>query len=469
MAQHPITQYFPHPGWVNHDAVQIWWTTLVTCREAMERAGVSPSQVTAIGVANQRETTVCWEADSGEPVDAAIVWQSRQSTPQVEAIIARGMSSTYQSITGLVPDAYFSATKIAWLFEHDPKLRRRAENGEILAGTIDTWLLWKLSGGRHHVTDFSNASRTMLYDIHALDWSERLLDDLGIPRTMLPSVVTNSGMLFETDAEMFGAPIPVAGSAGDQQAALFGQACFAPGSSKNTYGTGSFLLMHTGGEAVTSRNQLLTTIAWHIDGKVEYALEGAIFVTGAAVQWLRDGLGIIKSSSEAEQLARSVPDSGGVVFVPALTGLGAPHWDPHARGALLGLTRGATKGHIARATLEAIAFQTRDVLEAMSKDASLPITELKVDGGATNNDLLMQIQADLLGTPVVRPVNQETTVLGAAYLAGLATGVWKDRSEIETRWQVDRRFEPQISQDERDTRYQRWKRAVERSLAWEVS
>jgi glycerol kinase len=468
MAQHPITQYFPHPGWVNHDAVQIWSTTLATCREAIERAGVSPSQVKAIGVANQRETTVCWEADTGEPVDAAIVWQSRQSTPQVEAIIARGMASTYQSITGLVPDAYFSATKIAWLFEHVPELRRRAENGEILAGTIDTWLLWKLSGGRHHVTDFSNASRTMLYDIHALDWSDRLLDDLGIPRSMLPSVVTNSGVLFESDAEMFGAPIRIAGSAGDQQAALFGQACFAPGSSKNTYGTGSFLLMHTGGEAVTSRNQLLTTIAWHIDGTVAYALEGAIFVTGAAVQWLRDGLGIIKASSEVEQLARSVPDSGGVVFVPALTGLGAPHWDPHARGAMLGLTRGATKGHIARATLEAIAFQTRDVLEAMSKDASLPITELKVDGGATNNDLLMQIQADLLGTPVVRPVNQETTVLGAAYLAGLATGVWKDRSEIERRWQVDRRFEPQISQDERDTRYEPWKRAVERSFAWEV-
>jgi glycerol kinase len=469
IAQQPITQLFPHPGWVNQDAGEIWRTTLKVCRSAIDQAGISADQISAIGIANQRETTICWDPESGEPVAPAIVWQSRQSTPQVDSIVERGMASTYQAVTGLVPDAYFSATKVAWLFEHHPDLKLRAEAGEIKVGTIDSWLLWNLSNGRHHVTDTSNASRTMLYDIHALAWSDQLLADLGIPKTTLPDVLPNSGLFFETDASLFGAAIPVTGSAGDQQAALYGQACFAPGTAKNTYGTGSFLLMNTGAEAVVSQNRLLTTIAWNIDGKSDYALEGAIFVSGSAVQWLRDGLGIIKSSGEIEELASSVPDSGGVTFVPALTGLGAPHWDPNARGTILGLTRGSTSGHIARATLEAIAFQTREVLEAMSSDSGLSIAELKVDGGATANNLLMQIQADVLGTPVVRPVHLETTVLGAAYLAGLAVGIWKDRSDIEAHWQVDRRFEPSISQDERDSRYQTWKRAVERSLDWATS
>jgi glycerol kinase len=468
IAQRPITQHFPHPGWVNQDATEIWETTLSVCRGAIDQAGIAANQIKAIGIANQRETTILWETATGKPVAPAIVWQSRQSTSQVDAISKRGMTSSYQSITGLIPDAYFSATKIAWLFASDPELWRRADAGEIKAGTVDSWLFWNLSGGQCHLSDASNAARTMLYDIRRLDWSDQLLADLGIPHQILPEVVTNSGLLFETEPSLFGAPIPVAGSAGDQQAALYGQACFEAGTAKNTYGTGSFLLMNTGHEAVTSTNRLLTTIAWNIDGQVNYALEGAIFVSGSAVQWLRDGLGIIKSSAEIESLAGNVADNGGVVFVPALTGLGAPHWDPHARGTILGLTRGATAAHIARATLEAIAFQTREVLDAMSADSALTINELKVDGGATANDLLMQIQADLLGTPVVRPVNQETTVLGAAYLAGLATGVWKDRAEIQTNRQVDRRFEPSISQDERDSRYATWKRAVERSREWAI-
>jgi glycerol kinase len=469
ISQKPITQHFPHPGWVNQDATEIWEATLSVCRSAIEEAGITANQIKAIGIANQRETTILWEVATGKPVSPAIVWQSRQSTPQVEAISERGMTSRYQSLTGLIPDAYFSATKIAWLFENDPDLRKRANAGEIKFGTVESWLTWNLSGGRRHLSDASNASRTMLYDIHSLDWSKQILTDLGIPRQILPEVIPNSGFFVETDPSIFGVPIPVAGSAGDQQAALYGQACFEPGTAKNTYGTGSFLLMNTGHEAVASKNRLLTTIAWNIDGRVNYALEGAIFVSGSAVQWLRDGLGIIKSSAEIEGLAGSVDDNGGVTFVPALTGLGAPHWDPHARGTILGLSRGTTPAHIARATLEAIAFQTREVIDAMFADSALSISELKVDGGATANNLLMQIQADLLGTPVVRPVNQETTVLGAAYLAGLATGVWKDRAGIQADWQVDRRFEPSISQDERDSRYAIWKRAVGRSLEWAIS
>jgi glycerol kinase len=365
-----------------------------------------------------------------------------------------------------VPDAYFSATKIAWALEYDPELRKRAEAGEIKFGTVDSWLMWNLSVGRSHISDASNASRTMLYDIHKLEWSDELLADLNIPKQLMPTVVANTGPLFEADGDVLGASIPVTGAAGDQQAALFGQVCFGSGDVKNTYGTGSFILVNTGKEAVASRNNLLTTVAWKIGDDTTYALEGSIFVTGSAVQWLRDGLGIINNSDEIESLAASVPDNGGVNFVPALTGLGAPYWDPHARGTIIGLTRGATAGHLARATLEAIAFQTRDVLEAMALDTQTPLHELKVDGGAAANDLLLQIQADLLGIPIVRPRNLETTALGAALLAGLGSGIWQDQAEIAKAWQVDRQFEPSISLDERDSRYHTWKRAVERSLQW---
>jgi glycerol kinase len=466
LAQRPTTQHYPQPGWVNQEAGEIWQTTLAVAREVLAGTGVAAETVTAIGITNQRETTILWDRATGEPVAPAIVWQSRQTAPFVEAIQRRGMTAAYQHLTGLVPDAYFSATKIAWLLDRDRELRRRAEAGEVLFGTVDSWLLWHLSGGSLHATDPSNASRTMLYDIRRLDWSDELLADLAIPRAMLPAVMPSAGRFCETPAGLFGAPLPVAGVAGDQQAALFGQTCFAPGEAKNTYGTGSFLLLQTGRRAQESAHRLLTTIAWGIDGRTDYALEGAIFVTGAAVQWLRDGLGIIKDAREVETLAAAVPDAAGVVFVPALVGLGAPYWDQHARGTILGITRGTTAAHVARATLEAIAFQGRDVLDAMRADAGIALTELKVDGGATANDLLMQIQADALGVPVVRPQTIETTALGAAYLAGLAAGVWPDQEAIRSQWRVDRRFEPAISADERDSRYASWKRAVERAKEW---
>lgn len=466
VAQRPTTQIYPEPGWVNQDPDEIWETTLAVAREVMGGAGVSAARLAAIGLTNQRETTILWDRSDGRPVGPAIVWQSRQTAPLVEAIARRGMTEIYQRRTGLVPDAYFSATKIAWMLERDPALRRRAETGEVLFGTVDSWLLWRLSGGRHHVTDYANASRTMLFDIHDLDWADELLGDLGIPRAMLPAVRGNAEVLFETAADLFGAPVPVAGVAGDQQAALFGQGCFAPGQAKNTYGTGSFLLMHTGEEPRVSRHRLLTTIAWQIDGRTEYALEGAIFVTGAAVQWLRDGLGIIAEAAEVEALAASVPDSGGVCFVPALAGLGSPHWDAAARGTIVGLTRGSTAAHLARATLEAIAFQTRDVVDAMERDSGIELTELRVDGGAARNDLLLQMQADLLGVPVIRPQSVETTALGAAHLAGLATGLWRDRAELRSRAGIERRFEPAMGEAERDGRYETWSRAVERARGW---
>ncbi len=464
MAQREITQHYPQPGWVNHDAAEIWNVTLQVTREAIAESGVSPAAIAAIGITNQRETTVLWDRATGQPVAPAIVWQSRQSSSIVEDIGRRGMAETYQRITGLVPDAYFSATKIAWLLDQEPDLRRRAEAGDLAFGTIDSWLIWNLSGGHCHVTDYANASRSMLFDIRTLQWSEELLADLAIPRALLPEVRGNSEILCNTVPELFGAAIPVAGVAGDQQSALFGQACFAPGEAKNTYGTGSFLLMQTGREAIASHHRLLTTIAWGIDGEIDYALEGAVFVTGAAVQWLRDGLGIIRESGEVEALAASVPDAGGVHFVPALTGLGAPHWDAGARGAITGITRGTTAAHIARATLEAIAFQSCDVLEAMQADSGITLAELRVVGGASRNDLLMQIQADVLGVPVVRPANVETTVLGAAYLAGLAVGVWADREDVRESWAVDRRFEPTWSPDERASRYAAWQAAVGRAL-----
>lgn len=461
--QEEITQHFPHPGWVNHDATEIWETTLRVTRDVLRETDTDPLRVAAIGITNQRETTVIWDRVTGEAVAPAIVWQSRQSASFIAAIADRGMTETYRAITGLEPDAYFSATKIAWLLNDRPELRPRAERGELAAGTIDSWLIWNLTGGRVHATDMANASRTMLYDIRTLQWSELLLTDLNIPRALLPEVVPNAGLIGTTDPDLFGVAIPITGSAGDQQAALFGQACFAPGEAKNTYGTGSFLLMQTGNEMVVSENRLLTTIAWGMGGEVNYALEGSIFVTGSAVQWLRDGLGIIGNASDVEALAESVPDSGGVHFVSALTGLGAPYWDAEARGIISGLTRGATAAHLARATLEAIAFQSRDVLEAMQNDSGISLAELRVDGGASRNNLLMQIQANVLGVPVVRPEHVETTVMGAAYLAGLGVGMWSHPDDLRNSWAVDRRFEPEWSADERATRLSGWLDAVSRA------
>jgi glycerol kinase len=419
LAQQPTTQLYPRPGWVNQDAAEIWQTTLDTARAALQQAALSGHDVAGIGIVNQRETLVVWDRETSNPVSPAIVWQSRQSQPQVEALLARDMGATYQRTTGLVPDAYFTASKLAWLLEENADLRRRAEAGELLAGTVDSWLLWNLTAGAVHATDVSNASRTMLFDIRTLEWSTILIQDMAIPPQMLPRVVASAGISGLTVPELFGTEIPVSGIAGDQQAALFGQTCFAAGEAKNTYGTGSFLLMNTGDELKSSTHRLLSTIAWQIQERVDYALEGAVFISGAAVEWLRDGLGIIDSVQDVEALASSVPDAGGVTVVPALTGLGAPHWDAAARGTILGLTRGSTAAHIARATLEAIAFQTRDVIEAMTADSGIPLTSLRVDGGAARNDLLMQIQADVLGVPVIRPRNVETTAVGAAFLAGL--------------------------------------------------
>ena len=463
--QREIDQIYPQPGWVNQDAAHIWDVTLDVTRRVLAETGVGAEQISGIGITNQRETAVLWDRESGQPVAPAIVWQSRQSAPLVDGIRDRGMEPAYQRITGLIPDAYFSATKIAWLLEHDNVLLRRAEAGEIAFGTIDAWLIWKLTGGRLHSTDYANASRTMLYDIRSLEWSPELLADLGIPAAILPTVHANSAVIGQTDPALFGAAIPIAGSGGDQQCALFGQACFAPGEAKNTYGTGSFLLMQTGREVVASRHRLLSTIAWGIDGVVEYALEGSIFVTGSAVQWLRDGLGIIKHAGEIESLAASVPDSGGVTFVPALSGLGAPYWDPEARGTITGITRGTTAAHIARATLEGIAFQSRDVLDAMQLDGAIELGALRVDGGAAQNDLLMQIQADVLGVAVERPQVIETTVRGAAFLAGLATGVWSSRDDLRAGLVIERRFEPAIGERERDARYAAWQDAVRRTLS----
>ena len=462
-AQQPTTQIYPQPGWVNQDATEIWSSTLAVARDAIGRIAGGGRGVAAIGIANQRETTVLWDRSTGEPVAPAIVWQSRQTSGLVQELIDRGLGKLIQAMTGLVPDAYFSATKIAWLLEQNPELRRRAEAGEIAFGTVDSWLLWNLSGGRVHATDASNASRTMLYDIRRGAWSTPLMSELAIPPAMMPEVRPNQSSFLETEPELFGVPLPVLGSAGDQQAALFGQACFEPGQAKNTYGTGSFLLMNTGGEPTSSRHRLLTTVAWTLESRTTYALEGAIFNTGSAVQWLRDGLGIIETAAEIESLAASVPDSGGVGFVPAFTGLGSPHWDADARGTIVGITRGTTAGHIARATLEAIAFQTRDVVDAMCRDSGIELRELRVDGGAATNDLLMQTQADVLGVPVVRPKSVETTALGAAYLAGLGAGIWQSQEELSARWSSDRQFEPVWTAAERESGYARWLDAVTRA------
>ncbi len=463
VAQQEFPQLYPQPGWVEHDPPAIWRTQLAVAREALALAGVSASQVAAIGITNQRETTLLWERDSGRPLHNAIVWQDRRTAGFCDELKAEGFDQVILERTGLVTDPYFSGTKLHWLLEQVPDARARAERGELAFGTVDTWLIWCLTGGRLHVTDVSNASRTMLYDIHAQEWSDPILERLGISRALLPRVTASSELLGESDAALLGAPVPLAGMAGDQQAATFGQACHTPGMAKNTYGTGCFLLLNTGATPVRSANNLLTTVAWRVgDDAPVYALEGSVFVAGAAVQWLRDELGLIADAAESALLAESVPDSGGVIVVPAFTGLGAPWWDAYARGAVLGLTRGSGRAEIVRATLESIAFQSRDVVDAMSADAGLALQTLRVDGGAAANDFLMQFQADILGVAVQRPAITETTALGAAYLAGLASGFWHGSEEIAAQWRVERVFEPRMSPDERETRYAAWLRAVER-------
>jgi glycerol kinase len=466
-AQREFRQIFPQPGWVEHDPLEIWESQIGVAREAIASVGIAASQIAAIGITNQRETSIVWDRATGAPLHNAIVWQCRRSAGLCDALKARGLESAVRARTGLVIDAYFSGTKIQWLLQNVPGLRARAERGLVCFGTVDTWLAWRLSGGRAWVTDYSNASRTMLFNIHRLAWDPELCAALEIPRTMLPEVRPSSAIYAHTVSTLLGAEIPIAGIAGDQQASLFGQACFHPGMAKNTYGTGCFLLVHTGDCPVPSQSGLLTTIAASpAEGRAEYALEGSIFITGAAIQWLRDGLQVIATSAESEAMAASVPDAGGVYFVPAFVGLGAPHWDMYARGTILGITRGTTRAHLVRAALEAIAYQTREVLGAASADAGLLLQELRVDGGATANNLLMQIQADILGTPVVRPVVRETTALGAAYLAGLAVGYWTSREEIARNWAADRRFLPSLEQLKREDLFATWRRAVARASGW---
>ncbi|MCY4526084.1 MAG: glycerol kinase GlpK [Anaerolineaceae bacterium] len=463
VAQREFPQLYPQPGWVEHEPLAIWQTQLGVAQQALAEAGADAAQLAGIGIANQRETTLLWERDSGRPLYNAIVWQDRRTAGLCDELRAEGFDQVILEHTGLVTDPYFSGTKLHWLLQQVPDARSRAERGELAFGTVDSWLIWQLTGGRLHVTDVSNASRTMLYDIHAQDWCEAILERLDIPRSLLPRVTASSEIMGESDVEHFGAPVPLAGMAGDQHAATFGQACHAPGMAKNTYGTGCFLLLNTGETPVRSANNLLTTIAWRLgDAAPVYALEGSVFVAGAAVQWLRDELGLIASVEESAALATSVKDSGGVIVVPAFTGLGAPWWDAYARGAVLGLTRGSGRAEIVRATLESIAFQSRDVVDAMSADAGLALQTLRVDGGAAANDFLMQFQADVLGAPVQRPAITETTALGAAYLAGLASGFWNSSEEIAGQWRVERVFEPRMSADERETRYEAWGKAVER-------
>ncbi len=465
-AQREFKQHFPEPGWVEHDANEIWSTQLETIRLAQSNEAITLEAVSAIGITNQRETTVLWDRKTGEPLARAIVWQDRRTAAFCDELKKAGHAAFIQQRTGLVLDAYFSGTKLRWLLDHAPNARARAERGELAFGTIDTWLVWKLTAGRVHATDPSNASRTLLFNIHSNTWDDELLALFDIPRSVLPEVRPSSGDFGVANID--GVEIPITGVAGDQQAALFGQACHSPGMAKNTYGTGCFLLLNTGSQAVASTNNLLTTTAWQLEHEQpQYALEGSVFIGGAVVQWLRDGLRAIKTAADVEALAAEVPDSGGVYLVPAFAGLGAPHWDQYARGAMFGLTRGSTIAHIARAALESIAFQSAEVLIAMEKDAGLKLTELRVDGGATANNLLMQIQADLLGVPVVRPKVLETTALGAAYLAGLATGFWRDPGDIAANWQMDRRFEPTLSRDRAKAQMARWAEAVERSKRWE--
>ena len=466
LAQRETTQIYPQPGWVEQDPLEIWQTQLDCAKEALAAAAISASQVAAIGITNQRETTVVWDRRTGAPICNAIVWQDRRTAAICDKLKAEGLEALFRGRTGLVLDAYFSGTKLRWVLERIDGARRRAEAGELCFGTIDSWLIFKLTGGRLHVTDASNASRTLLFNIHTGDWDDKLLGLMSVPRTVLPKVVPSSGVVADADAGLLGGAIPLAGIAGDQQAALFGQRCTLPGMVKNTYGTGCFMLMHTGERPVESHKGLLTTVAWQLGERREFALEGSVFIAGAAVQWLRDGLGIIKTSADVDALAASVPDNGGVYLVPAFAGLGAPHWDAYARGTILGLTRGSTSAHLARATLESIAYQTADILEAMQADSGIALRELRVDGGAARSDLLMQFQADILEVPVVRPVLLESTALGAAYLAGLGVGYWPDGAAIDAQLKSERVFEPNLAGVERDRLKAGWRRALARAKDW---
>lgn len=466
VVQKEFTQIYPHPGWVEHDAQEIWDTTLEVARTAMLKLKVPASDIAGIGITNQRETTVVWDKNTGEPVYNAVVWQCRRTSGMVDKLIEDGWGDRIRAKTGLVPDAYFSGTKIRWILDNVPGARARAEAGELLFGTIDTWLIWKLTGGAAHVTDYTNASRTMLFDIRRLCWDEELLDLLGIPASMLPKVRPSSEVYGWTPFEMFGGEIPVAGAAGDQQSALFGQCCFEPGDVKNTYGTGCFLLMNTGSEPVMSKNGLLTTIAATLPGQVQYALEGSVFTGGAAIQWLRDELGVITNAAESLDYAKSVPDTAGVYVVPAFTGLGAPYWNQYARGMITGITRGFSRAHLVRATLESIAYQTYDICEAMENDAGVPLTRLKVDGGASANEFLMQFQSDLLGAEVIRPQCIETTAMGAAYLAGLAVGFWTSLDDVRASWETERVFAPEMEEARREELLGGWHKAVKSALIW---
>ena len=469
VAQKEFQQFYPNPGWVEHDPMEIWGTQSGVAREVLEKLAVSPDEVAAIGITNQRETTLVWDKATGRPIYNAIVWQCRRTAGICDELKAKGLEPIIRGRTGLLLDAYFSGTKVKWILDHVAGARERATRGELLFGNVDTWLIWNLTRGKVHATDYSNASRTMLFNIKDLCWDQTILDALGIPACMLPEVKPSSGIFGTTAPQTFGgAEIPIAGDAGDQQAALFGQACFSPGMAKNTYGTGCFMLMNTGTKRVPSSKGLLTTIAWGVDGKVEYALEGSIFVAGAAVQWLRDEMQLIDNAAQSETLAMAVPDTLGVYVVPGFVGLGAPHWDMRARGTIVGLTRGSGRNHVVRATLEAIAYQVCDVLKAMEDDSGITLKTLKVDGGAVANNFLMQFQADMLGVPVDRPVATETTALGAAFLAGLAVGFWKDREEIKAAWRLDRTFQPAMAPDLRAKYYAGWQRAVERALRWDA-
>ena len=466
MAQKEFTQIFPKPGWVEHDADEIFATQLEVAKLAVENAGICASQIAAIGITNQRETTIVWDKQTGRPVYNAIVWQCRRTADYCDYLVKEGWVDTIRQKTGLVIDPYFSGTKIHWILQNVPGAKEKAEKGELLFGTVETWLIWKLTGGRVHVTDYSNASRTMLFNIHTLSWDNEILELMGIPLSMLPKAVPSSEVYGYTDAAFFGAPVAIAGAAGDQQSALFGQACFAPGDSKCTYGTGAFLQMNTGSTPISSQNGLVTTIAWGLNGEVTYALEGSIFVAGAAIQWLRDELQFLVSAGDSEYMAKKVSDTNGCYIVPAFTGLGAPHWDAYARGTMVGLTRGTNKYHIIRATLDSITYQVSDVLSAMEADADIRLSKLKVDGGASANNYLMQTQSDISAAPVLRPSCVETTAMGAAYLAGLAVGYWKNVDEIRKNWSVDRQFTPQISESDRTDRIDGWKKAVSRTRDW---
>lgn len=466
VAQKEFTQHYPQPGWVEHDAEEIWKSTLDVIQQLFAESGIKARQIAGIGITNQRETTVVWDRKTGKPIYPAIVWQSRQTAEICKELKKQEAEPTFRNKTGLLLDPYFSGTKVKWILDHVKGARERGEKGELLFGTVDTWLIWKLTQGEVHITDYSNASRTLMFNIHTLDWDDELLQLLDVPRNMLPEAKPSSQVYGYADETIFdGSKIPIAGVAGDQQSALFGQACFTPGMAKNTYGTGCFMLMNTGNKAVQSSHGLLTTIAWGIDGKVEYALEGSVFIAGAAIQWLRDGLGILENSVESEERAQRLSSNEGVYLVPAFVGLGAPYWDSEARGALFGLTRGTGRDHLARAALESLAYQTRDVLQAMEQDAEIEVQQFHVDGGAALNNFLMQFQADLLDTVVKRPIVNETTALGAAYLAGLAVGYWKDRDSIKKNWEVDAKYEPHMEESQRETLYQGWKEAVSRTMS----